>query len=109
MKKILASLVLALGLVAFAAGSAMAKEIIVMNGCDFPIPFLGITSAEATKAENLLSEPMKPGEGVKVNITINKVDITVQDGQGGQVDFQGLDFTSKSKITLKSDGTATME
>ena len=109
MKKILASLVLALGLVAFAAGSATAKEIIVMNGCDFPIPFLGITSAEAKQAENLLSEPIKPGEGVKVNITINKVDITVQDEQGAQVDFKDVDFTSKSKITLKKDGTADME
>ena len=109
MKKLFASLVVAVALCAF-AGSAIAKEVIIGNGCDFPLHFIGLSRASDTKAENLLTEPVQPGDGIKVQLNETKnIDLTVQDNEGGQVDFKGLDLTNASKVILKADGTATIE
>lgn len=110
MKKIVASLVLALGLVAFAAGSAMAKEVIIANGCNFPLHFIGLSRASETQVSNLISEPVKPGDGIRVNLNETKgIDLTVKDEAGTQVDFSNLDLSNASKVILKSDGTAEIQ
>ena len=50
-------------------------------------------------------------DGVTSSQVLNEtknIDLTVQDNEGGQVDFKGLDLTNASKVILKADGTATI-
>ena len=109
MKKLFASLVAVLALSLF-AGSAMAKSVIIGNGCDFPLHFIGLSTAADTQAQNLITEPVAPGDGIQVELKITKgIDLTVQDNEGGQVDFKGLDLTNASKVILRPDGTAEIE
>ena len=109
MKKFLSAL-LAFAAITVFAGSAMAKEVIIANGCDFPLHFIGLSRSTDTQAQNLISEPVKPGDGIKGNLNVTKgIDLTVQDGEGGQVDFSNLDLSNASKVILKSDGTAEIQ
>ncbi len=109
MKKIILTVFACCFMTAFAV-TAMAKEVIIANGCDFPLHFIGLSRSGDTQAENLLSEPVKPGDGIKVSLNETKgIDLTVQDNEGGQVDFSGLDLTNASKVILKADGTADIE
>ncbi len=109
MKKLLLSLSLALMLGAF-SGIAHAKSVIIANGCDFPLHFIGLSTASDKQVTNLISEPVAPGDGIKVDLNITKgIDLTVQDNEGTQVDFSGLDLSNASKVTLKADGTAAIE
>ena len=109
MKKLLASFVVVFVLAAFAS-SAMAKEVIIGNGCDFPLHFIGLSTANDKQVQNLISEPVAPGDGIKVDLNITKgIDLTVQDNEGGQLEFSGLDLSSASKVILHPDGTATIE
>ena len=109
MKKFLVACFVTLAIAAF-AGSAMAKDVIIANGCDFPLHFIGLSRSGDTQAENLISEPVKPGDGIRVTLNVTKgIDLTVQDNEGGQVDFSGLDLTNASKVILKADGTAEIQ
>ncbi|MCR4667485.1 MAG: hypothetical protein K5657_09395 [Desulfovibrio sp.] len=109
MKKLFASFVVAAAITVF-AGAAMAKEVIIANGCSFPLHFIGLSRSTDTQAENLISEPVKPGDGIRVTLNVTSgIDLTVQDDDGGQIDFQNLDLTNASKVTLKNDGTADIE
>jgi hypothetical protein len=110
MKKLLTSFLAAAALCTFAVSSATAKEVIIANGCDFPLHAIGLSLASASETENLLSAPLAPGDGIKVDLKVTKgIDLTAQDNEGGQVDFSGLDLTNASKVILKSDGTADIE
>ncbi len=100
--------VLALAILAF-AGSAIAKEVIIGNGCDFPLHFIGLSRGSETNVQNLISEPLKPGDGIKVDLNETKVDLTVQDNEGAQLEFSGLDLSNASKVILKSNGTAEIQ
>ena len=109
MKKALMCLAMALSIAAF-SGVACAKEVIIANGCDFPLHFIGLSKSDDSQAENLISEPVKPGDGIKVDLKQTKdIDLTVQDDEGTQVEFSGLDLSNASTVILKSDGTADIQ
>lgn len=109
MKKTFIALLATLVITAF-AGAAMAKEVIIANGCDFPLHFIGLSQGSDKQVENLLSEPVGPGDGIKVELNMTKgIDLTVQDNEGTQLEFSGLDLSNASKVILKADGTASIE
>lgn len=109
----IARLIMATALVVLLGGTALAKEIVVMNGTDFEIHAIALSPSESDNwGEDLLGDDvLKPGEGLKINISgdANNWDLAAQDGEGNQVTFQKLDFRSASKVTLKSDATADIE
>lgn len=109
----IARLIMATALVVLLGGTALAKEIIVMNGTDFAIHAIALSPSESEDwGEDLLGDDvLNPGEGLKINLQgdNNNWDLAAQDGEGNQVTFQNLDFRSASKITLKSDGSADLE
>lgn len=108
MLKRFACIAATLAILAF-AGSAIAKEVIIGNGCDFPLHFIGLSRGSESQVENLISEPLKPGDGIKVDLNESKVDLTVQDNEGAQLEFSGLDLSNASKVILKSNGTAEIQ
>lgn len=94
-------------------GSAFAQEIIVANGTGFTIHQLGLMDSNASgDAQDLLgSDTLANGEGLKINISGSPKgwELIAVDGEGGQVNWQNLDLTGVSKITLHADGTANIE
>ncbi|MCR5815204.1 MAG: hypothetical protein K6G15_12045 [Desulfovibrio sp.] len=109
MKKLLASLVAVFVLSAF-AGTAMAKQVIIGNGCNFPLHFIGLSTPNDKEVQNLITEPVAPGDGIQVDLKITKdIDLTVQDNEGTQLEFSGLDLSNASKVILNPDGTANIE
>lgn len=108
-RSILMAAILMLGL----ASSALAQEIVVMNGTDFTIKALGlIDSSSNDDAEDLLGDDtLAPGEGLKINISgdPNGWELIAVDEEDGQVNWKNLKLKGVSKITLLSDGTATLE
>ena len=113
MKSIRVLFATALLLWALGAGSAFAQEIIVANGTGFTLHQLGLIDSNADgDAQDLLgSDTLASGEGLKVNISGSPKgwELIAVDGEGGQVNWQNLDLTGVSKITLHADGTANLE
>ena len=113
MKSIRVLFATALLLWGLGAGSAFAQEIIVANGTGFTLHQLGLIDSNADgDAQDLLgSDTLASGEGLKVNISGSPKgwELIAVDGEGGQVNWQNLDLTGVSKITLHADGTATVE
>lgn len=105
------SKVLIVALLASAFGSTLsAKTVTIMNGCGFTLNFIGLSRGSETEVENLLDSALAAGEGIQVELNETKnIDLTVQDNEGTQVDFSGLNLGSASKITLRADGTADIE
>ena len=112
MKAVRALLMVAI-LMAGLASSALAQEIVVMNGTDFTIKALGLVDSNADgDAEDLLGEDtLAPGEGLKINIDgdPNGWELIAVDEEDGQVNWQNLNLKGVKKITLLSDGTANLE
>ena len=113
MKSIRVLFATALLLWGLGAGSAFAQEIIVANGTGFTLHQLGLIDSTADgAAQDLLgSDTLASGEGLKVNISGSPKgwELIAVDGEGGQVNWQNLDLTGVSKITLHADGTANLE
>lgn len=113
MKSIRVLLATALLLCGLGAGSAFAQEIIVANGTGFVIHQLGLVDSNAGgDAQDLLgNDTLASGEGLRINISgsSNGWELIAVDGEGGQVNWQNLNLTGVSKITLLADGTANLE
>ena len=110
MKKTFTSLILALTLTVFTAGAALAQQVIIANGCDFALHGLALVQTGQEEGDNLLSEPLASGDGLRIDLNINKgIDLIAVDDEGNSVTFQDLDLSSASKVTLHSDGTASIE
>lgn len=113
MKSIRVLLAAALLTCGLCVGSAFAQEIIVANGTGFTIHQLGLMDSNANgDAQDLLgSDTLANGEGLKINISGSPKgwELIAVDGEGGQVNWQNLDLTGVSKITLHADGTADIE
>ncbi len=111
--KAVRALLMAVILMAGLASSAMAQEIVIMNGTDFTIKQLGLIDANATEdADDLLGDDtLAPGEGLKVDISgdANVWELIAVDEEDGQVNWQNLNLKGVSKITLHGDGTADFE
>lgn len=107
------TMILTAALTMLLAGTAMAKEIVVMNGTGFEIHGLALSPSESGKwgPDLLGNDILKPGEGLKINISgdANNWDLAAVDNEGTQVTFENLDFRAASKITLHSDGSGTLE
>lgn len=112
-RKVFSTTLMAVAFTMLLAGTAMAKEIVVMNGTGFEIHALALSPSESGNwGSDLLGDDiLKPGEGLKINISgdANNWDLLAEDDDGGQVTFQNLDFRKASKITLHADGTGTLE
>ncbi len=108
-RSILMAAILMLGL----ASSALAQEIVVMNGTDFTIKQLGLVDSNSNEdADDLLGDDtLAPGEGLKINISgdPNGWELIAVDEEDGQVNWKNLKLKGVSKITLLSDGTANLE
>lgn len=113
MKSFFLSLAAALLLCTAGVSAAIAQEIIVANGTGFTIQQLGLMDSNAKgDAQDLLgNDTLANGEGLKININGSPKgwELIAVDGNGGQVNWQNLDLTGVSKITLRADGTANME
>ncbi len=112
-KKHCTTFVAALALTLLMAGTALAKQILVINGTSFEIHAVALSSTDNQNwGDDLLGdEILKPGEGVNINLSggTSGWDMAVVDEEGQQLEFHNLDFTNYSKVTLLSDGTATFE
>lgn len=102
---------LIVALLASAFGSSLsAKTVVIMNGCDFSITFIGLSRSSDTQVENLLDSALVPGEGIQVELSqTSNIDLTAQDAEGTQIEFSGLNLSSASRVTLRSDGSADIE
>ena len=100
-------------LIALLASPALAREVIVMNGTGFTIKALGLSdSNDKSDAQDLLgNDTLAAGEGIKIDLQGDPKgwDLIAQDNEGNQVNWNNLDLTGVSKITIKADGTAEME
>lgn len=104
--------VLALMLTLLAAGSALAQNINIVNATGFTIEQLGLSHHTASgDAEDLLGEGvLENGYVITINIpTPATWELIAVDGEGGQVNWEGLDLTGVSAITLYGDGSADLE
>lgn len=111
--KTLRSLLLALMLVFGLSTVASAQDIVISNACGFAIQQLGLADSNASgDAEDLLgSDTLGDGQSITVSISGGSKgwELIATDGQGGQVNWQNLDLTGVSKITLHADGTADLQ
>ncbi len=103
----------ALGVLCLAAASAHAREVTVVNGCGFTIKRLGLAvTSSSGPAQDLLGQKVL-GRGESLRIDIQGGDkgweIIAVDSEGTQVNWQNLDLSGVSRITLKADGTASLE
>ena len=100
-------LLAALLVLCFGIVSASARQIAVVNDCGFTIKQLGLADSNASgPAQDLLGqEVLENGE----TLTIDIWELIAVDTEGTQVNWQNLDLTGVSKITLKGDGTASLE
>ncbi len=107
MKKFTLLPVLALVLCTLLASAAFAREITVMNACDFPLHGLNISAHGSSDDSNLLDEPLAPGEGLRINLEGGDSgwDFIVVDDDGAALAFENVDFTGMNVITIKGDGT----
>ena len=106
-------LLAALLVLCFGIVSASARQIAVVNGCGFTIKQLGLADSNASgPAQDLLGqEVLENGETLTVDIQGGDKgwELIAVDNEGAQVNWQNLDLTGVSKITLKGDGTASLE
>jgi len=113
MKRQLIVSMAALAVFLLMAGTALAKDILVINGTSFEIHAIALSDSASEKwGEDLLGdEKLAPGEGLKINLSGESSgwDMAVVDEAGQQLEFKNLDFTDYSKVTLYSDGTASFE
>ncbi len=113
LKKQLLSFLSVLVLSLLVAGTALAKEVLVVNGTSFEIHGIALSASESNSwGDDLLGdEILKPGEGVRINLSGDTKgwDMAVVDNEGQQLEFKQLDFTNVNKVTLHSDGTAQFE
>lgn len=113
MKKFSLSLVAALFLVLSGLSCAQAQDVLVANGTGFTIHQLGLVDSNAGgDAQDLLgNDTLASGEGLKIRINGSPKgwELIAVDGDGGQVNWQNLDLTGVSKITLHKNGTADLE
>ena len=113
MKSIRTLLIVAMFLFTIGMGSAFAEQITVINGTGFAIYQLGLIDSNANSdAEDLLGDQvLNAGEGLVINISGSPVgwELIAVDGEGGQVNWQNLDLTGVSKITLFANGSANLE
>ena len=108
--RIFAAVMLVLALM---TGSALAQTVTVVNGTGFSIHGLGLADAGSdADAQDLLGDDtLDAGESLQIEISGSSKgwELIAVDGDGTQVNWQNLDLTGVSKITLKADGTATMQ
>ena len=110
MKKMLASLLAAMAITVCSAGLALAQEVIIANGCDFALHGLALVHSGQSEGDNLISEPLASGDGIRVDLNVNKgIDLMAVDEEGTTITFENLDLSSASQVTLHNDGTATIE
>ena len=97
----------------FGVVSSSAREIAIVNGCGFTIKQLGLVDSNASgPAQDLLGqEVLENGETLTIDIQGGDKgwELIAVDNEGTQVNWQNLDLTGVSKITLKGDGTASLE
>ncbi len=86
---------------------SFAREIIVLNDCEFPLSALRLMKTESTLAYNVLETPLKPQEAIK--ITMNDTHLTwnilAEDPAGSVVTFENILFEGIKQIHIKNDGT----
>ena len=108
--KSLRSVFLALMLVLGLSSAASAQDIVVANATGFTIQQLGLIDSSASgDAQDLLgNDTLANGEALQISISGSPKgwELIATDGQGGQVNWQNLDLTGVSKITLHANGTA---
>lgn len=113
MKRFFLSVAAAMLVFGLSAGAALAQEILVANGTGFTIQRLGLVDANAGgNAQDLLgNDTLANGEGLKIRINGSPKgwELIAVDSDGGQVNWQNLDLSGVSKITLRGDGSAEME
>ena len=113
MKRFFLSVAAAMLFFGLSAGAALAQEILVANGTGFTIQRLGLVDANAGgNAQDLLgNDTLANGEGLKIRINGSPKgwELIAVDSDGGQVNWQNLDLSGVSKITLRGDGSAEME
>lgn len=106
-------LLTALLVLCFGIVSANARQIAIVNGCGFTIKQLGLVDSNASgPAQDLLGqEVLESGEALTVDIEGGDKgwELIAVDNEGAQVNWQNLDLSGVSKITLKADGTASLE
>ena len=109
----LRTLLTALLVLCFGIVSASARQIAVVNDCGFTIKQLGLADSNASgPAQDLLGqEVLENGETLTIDIQGGDKgwELIAVDNEGTQVNWQNLDLTGVSKITLKGDGTASLE
>ena len=110
MKKTIVSLFAAVAVTVFSTGAALAQEVIIANGCDFPLYGLALVHTGEDEGNNLITAPLAPGDGIRVELNVSKaIDLMAEDEEGTVITFTDLDLSGASMITLHNDGTASIE
>ena len=106
--KSLRSVFLTLMLVLGLSSAASAQDIVVANATGFTIQQLGLIDSSASGDAN---DTLANGEALQISISGSPKgwELIATDGQGGQVNWQNLDLTGVSKITLHANGTADLQ
>lgn len=100
-------------LVLIAAGFAVAKDIVVVNGTSFSLHGMALSPSESNSwgDDFLKNDVLNPGDSMTITINgeLKGWDLAVVDDEKNQLEFKKLDFSKVHKITLLSDGTANLE
>ncbi len=96
-----------LSLMTFLSSQSLASEIIIVNGCDFPLKGLRIHKVGSDTAFSLLESPLAAQEAIKVQIQEKEStwNVLTEDPAGSTVTFENIDFDNIKQMHIKDDGT----
>lgn len=105
--------VLGVSMVLLAAGVAMAKDVVVVNGTSFSLHGMALSPSESNDwgKDFLKNDVLNPGDSLTISINGDPKgwDLAVVDDDNNQLEFKNLDLRTVHKITLLSNGTANLE
>ncbi len=106
MKKIY-TLLTGLMLVFCLSSLSFAREIVVLNDCDFPLNALRLMKTDSDTAYNVLESPLGSQEAIKITMNDTHLawNVLAEDPAGSVVTFENIIFEGIKQIHIKSDGT----
>ncbi len=107
MKKRIQLIISSLILTLLLAGSAFAREIIILNACDFPLTALRLMATGEEVAYELLESPLAPQAAIKVRMKDEGPtwNLIAEDPDKSAVRYENISFEGINQIHIKADGT----
>ncbi len=89
------------------SSASFARDLIILNACDFPLTALRLQATGEDIAYNLLEQPLAPQAAIKVRMKDDGPtwNLTAVDPDEGAVTYENISFEDINQIHIKADGT----